>query len=318
VLYLHCGWLKTGTTSLQTALSRHQESLARAGVVYPDDWKGSGTTAHHELADVLGRARRSDAAFDEFGRWLANHADVDVLLSTESLTNWLQTDEVREVFLRFIRSAQEVAPVTCVWSLRRFDEVAHSGYMHMTLKGMPSCPPDEFMACIRPGHWFTGMRQVADAVEGRAVYVKYDSSGTHNTDLLHAVGLPDRVVEAIDSELRVSARVYASRSHKQLAAVVNASELSARSGVPLDKRSLLSAFDRDGFRFEDERPCALVEPAVRRDLHERALADARGCDFTPYLRFFEDEQCGPFPAPTGLGPDALSAEDLGRLVSHLS
>lgn len=286
-------------------------------MVYPDDWKGPGNSAHHQLAEVLGRARTSDAAFDEFSEWLANYTDIDMLLSTESFTNWLQTDEAREVFLEFLRRAQEVVPVTCVWSLRRFDDMAHSGYVQLTLGGIRSCPPDEFMAGIRPGHWFSGMRMVEDAVEGRAIYVKYDPSGKHNTELLHAFGLPDQV-KAVDPESKAPPRLNASCSHKQLAAIVNVAELSIRSGVALDKPSLLDAIDHGELQFEDDRPCALVEPDVRRDLHERALAAARECGFAPYLRFFEDEQCGPFPAPTSLGPDALSGEDLSRLVSHLA
>lgn len=47
MLYLHCGWPRTGTTSLQAALFEHKDELAAGGTVYPDRWRSPIGFTHH-------------------------------------------------------------------------------------------------------------------------------------------------------------------------------------------------------------------------------------------------------------------------------
>jgi hypothetical protein len=134
MIYLHCGWPKTGTTSLQAAIVKHQRGLADTGIAYPDDWRPDGADAHYGLAEVLRAARRGDAGFGMFEEWLCEYSGDDVVLSSEGLTNWLLKEEKFEVLLQFVRAAQSVAPVRCVWTLRRFDAMVHSAFVHFTLQ----------------------------------------------------------------------------------------------------------------------------------------------------------------------------------------
>jgi hypothetical protein len=318
VIHLHCGWPKTGTTSLQAAIAKHRGQLASAGVIYPDKWGRNGDDTHNEIADLLNGGQGQDAASEEIKAVFAGFPGEDMLLSGESLTTLLLADKTCEVLLQFLHGVRELAPVTCIWTLRRFDDMIHSLYVQAAAAAMvASQPAVEFMEGL---DWqdriFANMRRVEEAVDGRAIYVRYDPAGRHNAELLNVFGLRGDLADSIGSELGESTRLNTSRSHKQLVTAVNVDWLSAGSGVALSRRALLEAFDRGELSFEDDQACELVGREVRRDLHERAVEAARECGFTPYLRFFEAEELGEFPSPMRLDPDVLNDEDLSRLRSH--
>ena len=102
MIYLHCGWPKTGTTSLQAALAEYRYALARAGIVYPDLWHRGGDDSHNLLSDVLGGAE-GDRVRAQFMEVPEAHAGTVVLLSAESLTIELFEEKTLEKWLGLLR-----------------------------------------------------------------------------------------------------------------------------------------------------------------------------------------------------------------------
>jgi len=317
LIYLHCGWPKTGTTSLQAALLKHRDLLASEGFAYPDAWRLGNDGAHHGLVDVLSAASESGAALSEFQEALMAEEAQHVLLSAESITIWLMKDEKCEVLLRFLHAVREVGPLSCLWTLRRFDDLVHSGCMHALLVGEPTRSPIDLMRSFQRNRIFANMPRVEDAVDGNAVYVRYEPSGAHNAELLRTLGLSDDLAGAILSEMAASPRANASRSRKQLAAVIGADTLSSRTVVGLDKPSLRKAFASGNFSFENDGPCELAGRETRLELHENALRLAREHGFEAYQRFFADEQLGEFPDPARIDADAITDRDLDSLVEYI-
>lgn len=80
---VHAGIHKTGTTAIQSALSRSRKRLAEAGFAYPDPF--SGSSAHHDLAGFL-NGRGGDPAIADHYRKALDAASADsltLLLSSE-------------------------------------------------------------------------------------------------------------------------------------------------------------------------------------------------------------------------------------------
>lgn len=296
MLYLHCGWPRTGTTSLQAALDEHREALADAGVVY---------------------VRRSSKGHPDIERSIEAHPDADLLLSDEGLTNMLRTDDRCNDLLTHLRAVQEVTPVICLWIIRRVDEVAHSGWIEMAARGLAGSTPVEFVSRFPPLPLFANMRRVEEAVGGRAVYFKYRSSGAHITELLSTLDLPPYVVAEITSSFRSSTRLNTSRTRKQLAVLLHSTRIGERLGIELDRAGVLEAFDRAGLRFEDDGPCELVGKEVRRAAHDRATVAALEAGFSPYPRLVGDQEVGDIAPPSELGIEALGDDDMERLANCL-
>lgn len=324
MLYVHCGWPRTGTSSLQAALSENMDLLAASGVVYPKGWTGSAGPAHSELYSLLDASLRSEGALETFKRFLDTYDDRDVLLSAEGLSNWLLEDERREAFATLLTTASEAMPTTSIWTLRRLDDAVSSLYL-LALRVMDQMPsPAEAIArrnhpanpfdIHRLDDLFAGMKTLEDAVDRGAVYLKYDSHGTHNAELLSTVGVPDRIADTIRDALDSGPRRNASLSHKQAVALLNVAELSVRAGVELDRASLRRAFRRGELSFERDRPCEPIDKGMRRALHEQALAAARRQGFTAYIEFFDGVEVGGSPT-VDLGPDVLNDEDLKQLAT---
>jgi acyl carrier protein len=316
MIQLHCGWPKTGTTSLQRALVEHQDRLAQAGVVYPREWRQEVDGSHNGLERVLGDLHGSDTALDEVHAVLRAHAGEDLLLSSERIAVWLLLRPGDRVFLRLLAAMREVAPVRCIWTLRRFDDWAQSIYLGRVANGHELPPPDQFMGNLRPAHLFSGMLEVEEALDGNVAYVEYSAAGTHNEELLRAFGLPPEVAVPIGRQLSTAARLNVGLEHRQIVALVNRKALSERCGLVLEPEPLLAAFRR-GFRFAGDHPCVLVDPGARRDLHHRMLESAAETGFEPYVRFFADDEIGDDTPPASLDPDCLGDDDLDGLVEFL-
>jgi hypothetical protein len=101
-LYLHCGLHKTGTTSLQAALSASHARLREAGLLYPLAGRfplrdrpggGPGKPHHHNLVFQLARSRRFDHRHGDLGDLASEIAtfDGDVVLSSE-IFEWFLAD----------------------------------------------------------------------------------------------------------------------------------------------------------------------------------------------------------------------------------
>jgi hypothetical protein len=326
MLYVHCGWPRTGTSSLQAALVEHGELLARGELSYPQRWRVPHLPAHNGLYDLLDASLRSgEDVFDELIQFLRANRVRDVLLSAEGLTNWLPAEDRREALLRFLAAAREVTPTRCLWTLRRVDEVLSSLYLLGMRFGLNMPPPEQYVAgwdhpnnpfdASRSEDLFAGMRMVEEALGGDVLYFAYDPGGAHLGELLDSLRLPIEVRTAIDETLDRGPRRNVSLSHKQAAALLNVDALSARAGVEIDGVALRNAFFKGELSFDDDRPCDLIEAGERQALHERALAAARAQGFSPYGELFGDAKFDPY-SPVSLEAAVLSDADLDRLLGQ--
>jgi hypothetical protein len=317
MLYLHCGWPRTSTTSLQTALFTHKDQLAEAGVAYPDRWRSKTDLTHHGLSEMLRASLDSDRAFDDFKSFLDAHADQDVLFSAEDLTTWLISRKQQVAFVKLLDVAQEVMPTRCIWTLRRHDEVVRSLFL-LRLESPSGMSPRE----RKPGagssldERFAGLRKVEEAVDGDVVYVKYDRAGGHNVELLRAFGIDGPIAARIGRELTSGLRLHTGPSHKQAVALLNVEALSARAGVQLDEAGLRRAFRDGDFEFEQDWQCEVTDSTWQKNTHELALAAARKHGIAAYVEFFEDAEIGRSTSSL-TDTKAITDADLGRLVAFL-
>lgn len=208
MLYLHCGWPKTGTKSLQASLRRRRDELAAAGLVYPERWQGRwgmDAGSHNELVDLL--RGDSGAAMEDFVGFLRAHAGEDVLLSCEAFTVFMQFPGADPTV--FLAAVREGTPVTCVWTLRRFDEFRASLYLQLDSMGfdLPSC--EEFVRDSDGDSLFAAMRRIEDCVD-HVGYVAYDPAGGHNRELMRRCAVPAPLARSIEVELAQGPRLNVS------------------------------------------------------------------------------------------------------------
>jgi len=321
VIYLHCGWPKTGTTSLQAALVRNQELLAAAGLLYPERWRRDVDGSHNDLTDLLEAHRKDGSDFDELRGFLAANADTDVLFSSESLTTWsFFGGNKYDSMLGLVTAMQEVAPVRCIWTLRRGDGLFHSLDRRAALERGLRAPRDLSWLIgdvDRFAALFQGMRGLEAAAAKGGVYFRYDSAGEHVAELLRAFDMPQGLAHEIQEEVAGAPRLNVTPTRKQVAASVDVDAISATMGVELDREQLIRAFSQEGFRFHDDNPYVMFRPEMRRALHERILESANRTDFTPYLGFFADEKLADLPSASSLEPGTLTDEDVSRLAAHI-
>jgi hypothetical protein len=266
---------------------------------------------------MLHKEKDLDTAIADFKSFLETHADRDILFSSESLFFRLREEWMHEDLLRLFATAQQVAPVTCVWTVRRVDDMVRSLYRQLTAAGVELTPPPQLAEEFQPDPLLDGFRKVDDLV-ATVVYFKYDHAGSHNAELLRAFGVSAELAGVIERDLRAAPRLNTSLSQKQAAAVLNLESLSARTGARLDKAALLKAFRHGDFRFDDDRPWALMDDGVSRSLHQRMLESSLKNGFEPYPRFFGNVVVGSESSTPTPDSDLLSDGDLNKLASELS
>jgi hypothetical protein len=317
MIYLHGGLPRTGTSSLQSALFEHRERLADAGIIYPERWIGIGGVAHHKLYHLILSSAESESALDDLKRFLGEHSDRTVLLSTESMTTFLQYKGHVVPLLGFLDAVKEVTTVRCVWCLRRFDEMMSSLYVLALWHGFDPPTGAEALARGRQMEYvLPGLREIEQVVGGEITYVKYSPVGTHIDGLLRTFEIPVDVAADIRRQLDRGPRHNASLSQKAAAAMVGREALSARAGVDIDKAALRAALEPGKIVFEGDRRCELVDESVRRTLHERALGIAREHGLSEYVEFFGNTEVAA-GSSTPLAPETLTDDDLQRLIAHL-
>lgn len=317
MLYLHCGWPRTSTTSLQAALFEHKEELAASGIVYPDRWRSPIGLTHHGLSEILSASLESESAFDEFRQFLETQGDRDVLFSAEALTGWLKPGEKLNAFLELLSAARESMPTRCIWTLRRRDELVRSVYLvglKLRPRGFdwPINPND----AVKLDAQFAGHRGVEEAVDGDVVYVQYDRMGAHHAKLLDAFGIDPPVAARIGDTLARAPRLHAGLTHKQFVVLGNIEALSLRAGVSLDEAAIRNAFRRGDFEFERDWSCEWTVTDWQKATHEVALDAARRHGITAYVEFFENAELDG-RVPSERDTNAITDDDL-RCLAELS
>jgi hypothetical protein len=316
MLYVHCGWPRTGTSSFQAVLSEQRDRLAEDDIVYPDRWQPRNSDAHYGIAELLEpSAVEGSAAIEGFLGYLRSNAGRKVLISNEALSNWLPAER-RKPLIELLLAAREVTHVTCLWTLRRLDRWAASMYLHRIETGRPVPPPAEyFLECASVlADVVEGLREVSDALDGGTIYCRYDDAGAHHGEILRAVGVADPVRAEIEAGLRDGPRRNRGLSQKAAVALLHPDAVSARADVELSTARLREVFRRGDFKFAGDAPCELVETGVSRAVNAEVLKAARRVGFEPYVEFFGTEEVEP-SSPLSLEPDVLTGEDLSRLAA---
>lgn len=317
MLYLHCGWPRTGSSSFQAVLAGHRDRLAEVGVDYPDAWRVRNSDAHYGITETLKSvAVEGIGASQDLLDYLRSAAARKVLISNETISHWLVAEK-RESLIELLLAAQEITTVTCLWALRRADRWAGSMYLHRIDTGHDLPPPDvyfrECAALVTDA--MAGQREVGEALNGREIHCRYDDTSAHYGELLRAVGIADTVRADIEADLRLGPRRNRGPSQKATAALLHADALSARTGADLTVDRLRSVFRSFEFEFDGDMPCELVDTEVAEAVHRQALEAAREAGFEPYVEFFGAESVEP-SAPVALGSEVLTDEDLSRLTSR--
>lgn len=314
MLYLHCGWQRTGTSSLQAALRDRQDQLAEAGIAYPDRWRPEGSNAHYEIAELLEQASAGGGAVRRFQDYLRATDGEAVLMSCEALTNCLPQQK-RGQLVALLRAAGEATTVHCLWTLRAMDSLLSSLYLHRLVTNRPLSMPDEFFRAF--AGWlgeapFT-MRAAEDAVGGSGVsYVRYASDGGHHDGMLRDAGVPDRLRVEIMDALRQGPRLNTRLGQKGAVVLLHTDAIEARVGAALPRAALRSALHTGELRFAGDPRWELVGTEARHAVHDAVLEASREAGFSPYVEFYgEHEVQVSEPAP--LDPDALEGNDIERL-----
>ena len=318
MIVTHCGLQRTGTSSFQASLARQRKALGRAGIDYPEKWTSPGSNAHYGLASLLEPSAERTAALEGFRRYLASGRPEAVLLSSESLATWL-SPEKWPALLNLLRVAQSERRICCIWTLRPADEFLTSLYLHQVMFGyeVPSVEDYFRQNAVALGRGMEAIRELEDALGVEFVYFRYEPDGRHHAQILDHVGVPERLRNALVAEMRIGPRLNPSLSRKGAAATLHRDAISARAGVEVERFRLRELLYRDGFRFEGDGPCVLVDGEVRRGAHELALDAAKRCGFAPYVEFFERHQVRA-AVPTRTDPDILSHRDIDRLAAAVS
>jgi hypothetical protein len=318
MLYLHCGWPRTATSSFQRALAANAEELAQAGLTYPAEWRHGDRLgeAHHGLADLLTREGEPIGPIDRFQDDLRSW-EGDVLLSSEAISNWV-VPWLAPALTRLLDSIREVSGVTTLWALRRMDGLLISMYLHQVLLGEQSSPSEWFDNRFETG-WIEafvrGHAAVVSLDEVGSAHVKYTDDGAHCGELLEAAGVPlalrRRIVRDIDTGPRTGERL----TRKGVVTLTHLDQLSGRAGVELDRKRVTRAFYLGEVSFAEDAAFEAIDRQTAARVHEIALGVARAHGFGAYVDFFGDEEVEGTSSPSTIDLDLLTDDDLQRVVA---
>jgi hypothetical protein len=141
-LFLHCGFPKTGTSSLQAWLDANEILLYQNGICYPKDERDAEGIAHHrltnknspEVTDIV------DRILDLFKR----NQDSNILMSTESLSNLLCVDDnYGEIFFGSLVENLKNKGVDCrlIFTIRNISQYLPSiTIQNILYDKLPYCP----------------------------------------------------------------------------------------------------------------------------------------------------------------------------------
>lgn len=117
-LFLHCGFPKTGTTSLQSWLTNNPNTLAQSNAAYPSEMKDDEGLGHHQLIHYALRGP------EELARALAEgheYSQTSIIFSAEGMANILGSESVNGYifFARLVELLQHsYSEVNLLFTLR--------------------------------------------------------------------------------------------------------------------------------------------------------------------------------------------------------
>jgi hypothetical protein len=176
VLVLHIGTHKTGTSALQTYLSRRSEALEQAGVRYVQSARSAGK-AHHELPWAI-RGKRGA----EMSAWRDLRAELDANSSVENIVSsegfWYSDPAAVKAEL------QDVRDVRIVMYLRRQDKYLQSLYKQSVTGGRKTAFSDWLEKSRERGNYLAVVERWAAQFGADALMLRpYERDG-HTIDVV--------------------------------------------------------------------------------------------------------------------------------------
>lgn len=184
MLFLHIGTHKTGTTALQTFLTRRAPGLDERGVHYVRAGLGEGQ-AHHALSWALRGQYLGDASvWDEVRDEIAANRDKPTVVSSEAF--WFTEPQAVGAELK------DAGPLKIVVYLRRQDRYLQSLYKQAVTGGKPQTFEDWYARYHYRGDYLSVMRKWAEVFGPGAIVLRpYDRKGTRvdaTADFFDAIG----------------------------------------------------------------------------------------------------------------------------------
>jgi hypothetical protein len=180
VLVLHIGTHKTGTSALQTYLSRRPEVLEQAGARYVQSARSAGK-AHHELPWAI-RGKRGA----EMSAWRDLRAELDAYSSVENIVSsegfWFSDPAAVKAELQGVRD------IRIVMYLRRQDKYLQSLYKQSVTGGRKTAFSDWLERSRERGDYLAVVEQWAAQFGADALVVRpYERDG-HTIDVVKDFG----------------------------------------------------------------------------------------------------------------------------------
>ncbi|HEY5049185.1 MAG TPA: sulfotransferase [Rhizomicrobium sp.] len=307
-LLIHIGMPKTGTTSLQRALSRASEGLLRVGVIYPTEFRNRGGYAHHPIADVLLQEKSAHAAaLQPFFEYAKRNADSDILISSEAFTNCLAQTRLPR-FLHFLHACSAYHRVRVVMAFRRIDLFMESMYLHSVKAGETNVGFSEYISDRK--FWSTELlRSLASLRESSVVQdvelPRYQRSAEFNDKILKSLQLETHkaCVGPLNSENQTLG-LKAQSFFKFL------SDIEREQNCTFRRWLLVRAFEAGKIPLEDEEyDFTIMEDDERLFLHEMSLKAAHQFGVTEYAEYFNSDDTRPM-RKRDLVRDNLRAQDI--------
>ncbi len=200
IIFLHIGFGKTGTTSIQHHLNTQRHVLSKYGILYP--LAGQQNSGHHLLAK-LGSNEIQDAVLEEYNKLLLEISSSDcqkIVLSSENycFMSGQYVAHLREIFSEF--------EVKVIFYARPQVELIESTYLEWVKTGKKyTRTVDEFFRLHSHGfNFIERLEPWRNSFGAKNIMLRHYSSRIKNcdsrTDILEAIQAPENLVLEISTE----------------------------------------------------------------------------------------------------------------------
>lgn len=225
-LYIHIGFHKTGTTTIQQAIATNREKLSEIGIISPLSGLNSDTEAHHNIAWLLRNYppqhyRPEKGSYKDLIQEICQSSHDKFLISSEEFST------LEEKSVQKLRSAlpEDIRAIIIVY-LRRPEEWLPSWWGQKARMGYENKSLQQAIEVIEPDYLYKRIRNWVDCFGKENVYLRiYDeaiqSSGLLN-DFWDTLGIPRNVSKSFivpkDANVSPSARLLnlVSRINQQI------------------------------------------------------------------------------------------------------